>query len=343
MDQRILKAAQNGNAEAQFRLGYCYSKGDGVEQSDVFAAEWYRKAAVQGHAQAQNNLGTCYFFGRGVPQSYADAAEWYRKAAEQGVENARGNLKICLKKLQSEPVGSYSKNLAFHSLDSTTCEVSGLGSCTDVDLKIPPVSPDGKRVVGVAWRAFLGCRRLTSVVLPDGVIDIGYKAFYGCTGLVSIALPASIKSIKSRAFDDCFDLNYSTYDNAFYLGNPKQPYLFLARADEDACDLSSPRIHPDTRLILPGAFQACENLESVTLPEGLVTIGRYAFHTCESLQKITLPKSLCSIETGAFRYCSSLEAVFYRGSEEQWDKISFGADWDDCCGDYTLHCNRLSN
>ena len=42
----------------------------------------YRKAAEQGDAEAQNRLGVCYEYGKGVPQDYQEAVKWYRKAVE---------------------------------------------------------------------------------------------------------------------------------------------------------------------------------------------------------------------------------------------------------------------
>jgi WD40 repeat protein len=48
---------------------------------------WYRKAAEQGNADAQYSLGFMYENGRGVPRDDTAAASWYQKAAEQG--NAR--------------------------------------------------------------------------------------------------------------------------------------------------------------------------------------------------------------------------------------------------------------
>ena len=42
-----LKAAEQGYAKAQFNLGMMYRRGEGVEQSDVKAVEWYLKAAEQ--------------------------------------------------------------------------------------------------------------------------------------------------------------------------------------------------------------------------------------------------------------------------------------------------------
>ena len=56
------------------------------------AAERLRKAAEQGDASAQFNLGNLYFTGQGVPQDYAKAIEWFGKAAAQGHTEAKDSL-----------------------------------------------------------------------------------------------------------------------------------------------------------------------------------------------------------------------------------------------------------
>ena len=89
------KAAEQGRTDAQFNLGYCYDKGQGVSQDYTEAVKWYRKAAEQGNASAQCNLGYCYQFGQGVSQDYSEAVKWYRKAAEQGSASAQYNLGLC--------------------------------------------------------------------------------------------------------------------------------------------------------------------------------------------------------------------------------------------------------
>jgi hypothetical protein len=85
-------AAENGNADAQWTLGYSYDEGKGIPKDDAEAVKWYRKAAEQGHADAQFNLGYRYDEGKGVPKDDAEAVKWYRKAAEQGHADAQSNL-----------------------------------------------------------------------------------------------------------------------------------------------------------------------------------------------------------------------------------------------------------
>ena len=87
------KAADQGNATAQYKLGLMYDKGQGVQQDYKEAVKWYRKAAEQGHAKGQFNLGVMYYYGDGVQQDYKEAVKWYRKAAEQGHNGAIEALK----------------------------------------------------------------------------------------------------------------------------------------------------------------------------------------------------------------------------------------------------------
>ncbi len=51
-----LKAAEQGDADAQYSLAFSYLEGYGVTQDYVEAARWFRKAAEQGNADAQSKL-----------------------------------------------------------------------------------------------------------------------------------------------------------------------------------------------------------------------------------------------------------------------------------------------
>ena len=60
-----------------------YGNGQGVPQSYAEALKWFRKAANQGDAAAQFNLGLMYRMGQGVPQNYVLAHMWFNLAASQ--------------------------------------------------------------------------------------------------------------------------------------------------------------------------------------------------------------------------------------------------------------------
>lgn len=88
----VRKSAEQGEADAEFKLGQVYFVGQGLAQDYVEAARWYRKAAEQGHADAQCSLGGLYAVGQGVTQDYPEAARWYKKAADQGQSDAQKAL-----------------------------------------------------------------------------------------------------------------------------------------------------------------------------------------------------------------------------------------------------------
>ncbi|MCD8161397.1 MAG: leucine-rich repeat domain-containing protein, partial [Clostridiales bacterium] len=57
------------------------------------------------------------------------------------------------------------------------------------------------------------------------------------------------------------------------------------------------------------AFAYCESLTSVTIPDSVTTIGKYAFEYCTGLTSVTIPSSVTTIGNGAFRSCESLTSV----------------------------------
>ena len=76
---------------AQANLGVLYRDGRGVPQDHPVAVMWFRKAADQGDAVAQYLLAEQYAKGGGVSQDFAEAVTWFRKAAEQGIPS-RGSI-----------------------------------------------------------------------------------------------------------------------------------------------------------------------------------------------------------------------------------------------------------
>src|SRR5437667_384295 len=93
----VLRAkAENGDAQSQYEFGVALDFGKlGTTKDYVEAVKWFRKAADQGLAEAQCGLGFCYINGAGVPKDLAEALKWYRKAAEQNFAQAQYDLGLC--------------------------------------------------------------------------------------------------------------------------------------------------------------------------------------------------------------------------------------------------------
>jgi len=77
-------AADQGNPEAQFSLGYMYEMGQSVSPDFREAARLYRLAAEQKHSLAQFSLGYLYGEGHGVPRDYVQAYLWFSLAGSGG-------------------------------------------------------------------------------------------------------------------------------------------------------------------------------------------------------------------------------------------------------------------
>ena len=92
------QAAQQGNVEAQFNLGYALYNGEGVDKDYASAAMWFKRAARQNFAKAQYNLAYCYMNGRGVPTDYDKALRYLTDAANNGNQNAQLTMAECYEK-----------------------------------------------------------------------------------------------------------------------------------------------------------------------------------------------------------------------------------------------------
>lgn len=86
--RQTLLLAQQGDAEAQNKLGDYYRRGEQVVQDEAEAAKWHRKSAEQGHLEAQSTLAMIYFNGK----DFKEAAKWYYRAAMQGNSSAASAL-----------------------------------------------------------------------------------------------------------------------------------------------------------------------------------------------------------------------------------------------------------
>jgi len=90
--------AEDGDALAQYTLGWMFESGQGVKKSEQQALIWYTKAANQGHMAAQNVLATMYSKGTGVAQDNKKAVSWFIKAANQGDAIAQFQLGVHFQK-----------------------------------------------------------------------------------------------------------------------------------------------------------------------------------------------------------------------------------------------------
>lgn len=131
---------------------------------------------------------------------------------------------------------------------------------------------------------FKEARSLRKLVLPEGLTAIGNEAFEGCVSLNPLAsklFPYSLLAVGERAFAGAFIASETTVLN-----------LQTASA---------------LRSVGKEAFEGCNTLTELSLPENLMEIGEGAFRECYNLSgELRLPSSLTAIGAGAFYNCKNL-------------------------------------
>jgi hypothetical protein len=192
--------------------------------------------------------------------------------------------------------------------------------------------PEG--LVNIGVNMFGYCTHLTTMTLPEGLVDIGVNAFSGCTNLTSVTLPEGLENIGDYAFSSCENLvslrlpdNLLTMGDNPFSGTPVQISLSSGFSRYELLDnvlfdkvekklISYPYGSKSSKYTVPEGVIAIgndtfarTNLTSVTLPEGLESIGVSAFSYCANLTSVTLPEGLESIGEGAFRLCNKLTSI----------------------------------
>ena len=89
------QAAELGNAEAQYNLGYCYQEGIEVAKNDSIANIWLLKSAKQGWLNAQYKIAYSFAVGRGVMKDDRQAFYWALQCAKQGDPECMFNVVSC--------------------------------------------------------------------------------------------------------------------------------------------------------------------------------------------------------------------------------------------------------
>ena len=87
------------------------------------------------------------------------------------------------------------------------------------------------------------------------------------------------------------------------------------------------------------AFSLCKNLKSITIPENVIWIRESAFHKCTSLPSITIPDSVRYIEAFAFGQCTALTSITFNGTIAQWNAITKESKWNYLVPATHVHCS----
>ena len=176
--------------------------------------------------------------------------------------------------------------------------ISGITDKDVTKIVIPPIKTISKnkyKITSIGYRAFNGCEKIDSLIIPSGIEEIKEEAFYGCRRLKYISIPKSVTIISKNAFDDCPSLNNIVVDddNKNYASKDGMLYdktittlLFCPKGKKGVI-----KIAETVTTISEKVFLYHYMLDEVILPNTLTSIGDYAFKGCD-IKSIEIPNSV---------------------------------------------------
>ncbi len=140
----------------------------------------------------------------------------------------------------------YSEGLSFRSKSDGSCALTGIGSCEDSSVVVPPKSPKGEVLTEVSVGAFADCDTVTEIILPDSILKIGDGAFADCKKLRSIEIGEANPLFSS---DDGVLFNKAMTTLLCYpSGKPNSVYTLPVTVER----------------IADGAFSSCPKLKEIS-------------------------------------------------------------------------------
>lgn len=211
-----------------------------------------------------------------------------------------------------------------------------------------PSEYNGFPVISIGKWAFFGCDKITSIIIPDSVIQVEEAAFHSCESMKEIILSENINSLPSLVFSDCTTLTNVTI--------PPNVYEIKDTVFRNCSSLSSIYIPSLTTKIDFTFVLGCKNLKkifvdannklyytrdgvlyikgsndyicvpqgirgSVTLPDEIESV--FGFADCKHLETVVLSNKTKLIEYGAFENCVSLKALVIPESVKCVDGMAF--------------------
>lgn len=183
-----------------------------------------------------------------------------------------------------------------------TCSVVGAIDKDAATIEIPSKVSFNSRelsVIRIGYEAFINHTSLSTVFLPESIIELGSYCFKGCVALQSINIPKSVTKLDGT-FENCTALESIEIPDGI---------TSIAGAFEGCLNLSKIQLPETLSSISSGAFRYCSALKEITIPERVSYFDGYIFQGCTSLSKVRLPSKLTKIPESCFRNCRSLSSI----------------------------------
>ena len=267
-------------------------------------------------------------------------------------KNAKGFTTPLWNGYKAAPVGSEPK-LSFEgdygyitNADGTVTITEYIGNNSEI---VIPAEIESKAVTEIARLLFYNNNSIVSVKMPDTITEIGAGAFTACAKLTTVELSRNLKILNACSFFACDLLSSITLpDTLTQIGSyafsncgsltqiriPKSVTVWgvdtfgfsgleTIELEEGLASIGDSAFAGTkiTEIVVPGSvknigtrvFNDCRQLASITLNDGLISIGDYTFESMSALKELVIPASVTDLTEVAFNCCYGLEKLYFAG------------------------------
>ena len=213
------------------------------------------------------------------------------------------------------PDRAYQNDWSFDSLYLEDCfEVIGTSSFENTSVTSVRLPNTLVEILGYGFR---NCKKLTSIVIPEGTSTLGGSCFASCSALTTVAIPASVLYI----WPCVFTMVNSEIELVINSANTVYEWRDGLLIDKQKTSLVFAR-DCYTNFTVPSDLvrleQAClEHMAKMQSIEAksIKDVGQYAFRGDTNLVNVTFGSGLSAWQTSAFDRCISMKDVFIEGHE----------------------------
>ncbi len=192
--------------------------------------------------------------------------------------------------------------------------------------------PSGVKKIAAA--AFSGCKTIKKVVIPEGVTEIEAGAFEDCDNLESLDIPNSLTNfggdiITGTCNEEVEIAVSSTHPNLLKYTTSSNEQISLYSYTNvlfDSFENGVGYVFYYKGEIPYQAFYNCSGLTSVTIGNGVTSIGDYAFRYCTSLTSVTIGNGVTSIGDSAFYGCTGELIINSKIVETNYTGVNYPAN-----------------